>query len=73
VWDAIEDTPEIREHLKVRSALMMALKEHLELNSLSQKQAAALFGVTHTGASDRALRRAQRRLPARHGCRSRAV
>jgi predicted XRE-type DNA-binding protein len=73
VWDAIEDTPEIRENLKVRSALMMALKEHLELNSLSQKQAAALFGVTHTGAPDRALRRAQRRLPARHGCRSRAV
>lgn len=52
VWDAIEDTPEIRENLKVRSALMMALKEHLERNSLSQKQAAALFGVTQPRVSD---------------------
>jgi len=52
VWDAIEDTPEIRENLKVRSALMMALKEHLERNNLSQKQAAALFGVTQPRVSD---------------------
>ena len=52
VWDAIEDTPEIRENLKVRSSLMMSLKEYLERNNLSQKQAASLFGVTQPRVSD---------------------
>jgi len=52
VWDAIENTPEIRENLKVRSSLMMALKDHLERNNLSQKQAASLFGVTQPRVSD---------------------
>ena len=52
VWDAIENTPEIRENLKVRSSLMMALRDHLERNNLSQKQAASLFGVTQPRVSD---------------------
>jgi predicted XRE-type DNA-binding protein len=52
VWDAIEDTPKIRENLKVRSALMMALKGYVERNGLSQSQAAALFGVTQPRVSD---------------------
>ena len=52
VWEAIENTPEIRENLKVRSSLMMALKDHLERNNLSQKQAASLFGVTQPRVSD---------------------
>ena len=52
VWEAIENTPEIRENLKVRSSLMMALKDHLECNNLSQKQAASLFGVTQPRVSD---------------------
>lgn len=52
VWDATENTPEIRENLKVRSSLMMALKDHLERNNLSQKQAASLFGVTQPRVSD---------------------
>jgi hypothetical protein len=30
VWDAIEDTPVEAENLKLRSALMIALKEHIE-------------------------------------------
>ena len=29
VWDAIEDTPEEAENMKLRSGLMMALKAHL--------------------------------------------
>ena len=29
VWDAIEDTPEEAENLKLRSSLMLALKKHL--------------------------------------------
>ena len=52
VWDAIENTPEIRENLKVRSSLMMTLRDHLERNNLSQKQAASLFGVTQPRVSD---------------------
>ena len=29
VWDAIEDTPEKAENMKLRSSLMIALKKHL--------------------------------------------
>jgi predicted XRE-type DNA-binding protein len=52
VWDAIEDTPEEAENLKLRSGLMMALKAHITTNSLSQSQAAKLFGVTQPRISD---------------------
>jgi predicted XRE-type DNA-binding protein len=52
VWDAIEDTPEEAENMKLRSALMMALKEHINRTSLSQSQAAKLFGVTQPRVSD---------------------
>lgn len=52
VWDAIEDTPEAAENMKLRSALMMALKKHIETAGLSQAQAAKLFGVTQPRVSD---------------------
>jgi predicted XRE-type DNA-binding protein len=52
VWDAIEDTPEEAENMKLRSALMMALKEHINRIGLSQSQAAKLFGVTQPRVSD---------------------
>ena len=52
VWDAIEDTPEEAENMKLRSALIMALKEHITLTGLSQAQAANLFGVTQPRVSD---------------------
>ena len=52
VWDAIEDTPEEAENMKLRSALMMALKTHLARTGLSQAQAAKLFGVTQPRVSD---------------------
>jgi predicted XRE-type DNA-binding protein len=52
VWDAIEDTPEEAENLKVRSALMIALKAHLTRSELSQAQIAKLFGVTQPRVSD---------------------
>lgn len=52
VWDAIEDTPEEAENMKLRSSLMMALKAHLERTGLSQSQAAQLFGVTQPRISD---------------------
>ncbi len=52
VWDAIEDTPAEAENMKLRSALMMALKEHIAGAGLSQAQAAKLFGVTQPRVSD---------------------
>lgn len=52
VWDAIEDTPEEAENMKLRSALMMALKDHLTRAEMSQAQAARLLGVTQPRISD---------------------
>ncbi|MNF83055.1 helix-turn-helix protein [compost metagenome] len=52
VWDAIEDTPAQAENMKVRSALMIALKERIEAEGLSQASAAKLFGVTQPRISD---------------------
>ncbi len=52
VWDAIEDTRAQAENMKLRSALMMALKEEVERRGLSQSQAAQRFGVTQPRISD---------------------
>lgn len=52
IWDAIEDTPAEAENMKLRSKLMMALKDHIGRAGLSQGQAAKLFGVTQPRISD---------------------
>lgn len=52
VWDAIEDTAEEAENMKLRSVLMMALKNHLARSGMSQMEAAKLFGVTQPRVSD---------------------
>jgi predicted XRE-type DNA-binding protein len=52
VWDAIEDTPEEAENMKLRSSLMLALKNHLLRKSISQTEAVKLFGVTQPRISD---------------------
>lgn len=52
VWDAIEDTPEAAENMKLRSILMTALKNHIVRTEMSQAQAAKLFGVTQPRVSD---------------------
>ena len=52
VWDAIEDTPEEAENMRLRSILMMALKNHLSSTGMSQAQAAKLLGVTQPRVSD---------------------
>ena len=52
VWDAIEDTPEDAENMKLRASLMLALKNHLIRTNISQAQAAKLFGVTQPRISD---------------------
>jgi predicted XRE-type DNA-binding protein len=52
VWDAIEDTPEEAENMKLRSVLLTALKNHLARTEMSQAQAAKLLGVTQPRVSD---------------------
>lgn len=52
VWDAIEDTPAEAENMKLRSALMVALKDVIAAKGLTQKEAAQLFGVTQPRVSD---------------------
>jgi len=52
VWDALEDTPEAAENMKLRSSLMIALKDRIADDGLTQAQAAALLGVTQPRVSD---------------------
>jgi len=52
VWDAIEDTPAEAENMKLRSTLMMTLKNHIISTGLSQVEAAKLLNVTQPRLSD---------------------
>ena len=52
VWDAIEDTPGQADNMMLRSTLMMALKDHIAGEGLSQAQAAKKLGVTQPRISD---------------------
>lgn len=52
VWDAIEDTPEEAENMKLRAVLLTALRSHLTRANMSQAQAAQLLGVTQPRVSD---------------------
>ncbi|HEY0851996.1 MAG TPA: XRE family transcriptional regulator [Bradyrhizobium sp.] len=52
VWDAIEGAPAQAENMKLRSTLMMALKDHIVRSGLSQSDAAKLLGVTQPRISD---------------------
>jgi predicted XRE-type DNA-binding protein len=52
VWDAIEDTAEDAENMRLRSELMMALKKRISRASMNQVQAAKLLGVTQPRVSD---------------------
>lgn len=52
VWDAIEDTPQEAENLRLRSNLMMALTERITTQGWTQQQAAERLGVTQPRISD---------------------
>jgi predicted XRE-type DNA-binding protein len=52
VWDTIEETPAQAENLKLRSSLMLTLKQHIEHEGLSQTEAAKVFGVTRSHISN---------------------
>jgi predicted XRE-type DNA-binding protein len=52
VWDAIEDTSAEAENMKLRSALMIALKEYIKGKGWTQGEAAERMGVTQPRVSD---------------------
>jgi predicted XRE-type DNA-binding protein len=52
VWDAIEDTPAEAQNMKLRSALMIALKDHIGRKGWTQAEAARRLGVTQPRVSD---------------------
>jgi predicted XRE-type DNA-binding protein len=52
VWDALEESPETAENLKIRAALMQELSAFIERSGLTQAQAARRFGVTQPRISD---------------------
>jgi len=52
VWDAIEDTPEEAQNMKMRSNLMMAIEQHIRHSGLSQEQAAQKLGISRPRVSD---------------------
>lgn len=52
IWDAIENTPEEAENMRLRATLMTALKNYITHAKLNQSDAAKLFGVTQPRISD---------------------
>lgn len=52
VWDAIADTPEQAENMRLRADLMQTLRQHIQDNGWSQTDAATRLGVTQPRISD---------------------
>ena len=52
VWDAIEDTPAEAANMRMRSVLMIALRERIEREGWTQAEAARVMGVTQPRVSD---------------------
>ncbi|HHX2613425.1 TPA: helix-turn-helix domain-containing protein [Legionella pneumophila] len=46
VWDALESDPVKAENMKLRSALMIAINDHIEVMGLTQAQAAKRLHIT---------------------------
>lgn len=52
VWDALEESPEEAENMRIRSGLLIALRQHLDKQQLTQSQIAQLLGVSQPRVSD---------------------
>jgi predicted XRE-type DNA-binding protein len=52
VWDAIEDTPEAAENMKLRSLLMSEIEREIRRRGWTQAEAAAALGITQPRISD---------------------
>ena len=52
VFEALEDDPAMAQNLKIRSELMITLRQYIEDAGLGQKEAAEVFGVYQPRISD---------------------
>lgn len=52
VWEAIKDTPAEAENMKLRSALMMTLKQRIKRLGYCPPEAAKCLGITQPRVSD---------------------
>ncbi len=52
VWDALEDTPEKAESMKLRSVFMIAIEQHLNDMEGTQAEKAARLGITQPRLND---------------------
>ena len=52
VWDAIMDTPQESLNMKLRSDLMLQIRQTIDVNGWTQKKAAKKLGVTQPRISD---------------------
>ena len=52
VWDALEDTPMEAENMKLRSRLMIAIREAVSAWGVTQAEAARRLGVTQPRLND---------------------
>ena len=52
VFEALEDDPAMAQNLKIRSELMITLRQYIEEAGLDQKEAAEVFGVYQPRISD---------------------
>lgn len=52
VWDALEDSPEMAENMRLRSALMIELQQLIGAGQWTQKEAASRLGVTQPRLND---------------------
>lgn len=52
VWDAIEDTPEEAENMRIRAELMLVIERLIKEQGWTQKEAARHLGVTQPRISD---------------------
>ena len=52
VFEALEDNPAMAQNLKIRSELIIALRQYIEDAGLGQKEAAEVFGVHQPRISD---------------------
>lgn len=52
VWDALEDTPEEAENMKIRSSLMMAISDQLDTFDGTQAEKAKRLSITQPRLND---------------------
>jgi predicted XRE-type DNA-binding protein len=52
VWDAIEDSPEVAENMKLRSKLMIDIRELIDEHQWSKAESARQLGMTQPRLND---------------------